>query len=184
MRFIPLIAVLAVTRVAIAFAEEIPSGLAVGEHPQPLQVRDCTGPAAGKTLCYTCRYAERPTVAVFARELSEPVARLVKQLDDQVAAQRDVRLAAYVVYIAKDDVDAEAQLKQLAKDQNLRHVPLTILRDQQGKLESGYAISPEAAVSVLMWREGTVAATRGFKSGDLGADEINAVLSDTAKVLD
>jgi hypothetical protein len=165
-------------------AEEIESGLTIGEHPQPLQVRDCTGPAAGKTLCYTCRYAERPTVAVFVRELSEPVARLVKRLDDEVATQREARLAAYVVYLADDDADIEAKLKQLAKDQNLRHVPLTILRDQQGKLESGYAISPQASVSVLMWRDGTVAARRGYRTAVLSAEEIETTISDTAKVLD
>ena len=42
---------MAATGVAVA-AEEIESGLQVGERTSPFNVRDITGPNAGKTLCY------------------------------------------------------------------------------------------------------------------------------------
>lgn len=41
----------AVVGVAAA-AEEIKSGLQVGERTSPYNIRDITGPNAGKTLCY------------------------------------------------------------------------------------------------------------------------------------
>lgn len=36
----------------VAIAEEIKSGLEVGKPATPFNVRDITGPNAGKTLCY------------------------------------------------------------------------------------------------------------------------------------
>jgi hypothetical protein len=42
---------MAAVGVAVA-AEELTSGLQVGERTSPYNVRDITGPNAGKTLCY------------------------------------------------------------------------------------------------------------------------------------
>jgi hypothetical protein len=45
-------AVLACAVIGVAFAEEVKSGLEVGKPCPPFNVRDITGPNAGKTLCY------------------------------------------------------------------------------------------------------------------------------------
>ena len=37
---------------AIAFAADLKSGLQVGDSPGAFNVKDCTGPAAGTSLCY------------------------------------------------------------------------------------------------------------------------------------
>jgi len=37
---------------AVVAAEELKSGLQVGDRTSPFNVRDITGPNAGKTLCY------------------------------------------------------------------------------------------------------------------------------------
>ncbi len=37
---------------AVASASELESGLKVGEPAGYFQVKDCTGPSAGKSLCY------------------------------------------------------------------------------------------------------------------------------------
>jgi hypothetical protein len=168
---------------ACANAEEIPSGLAVGQHPQPLNVRDCTGPAAGKTLCYTCRYAERPTTAIFVRGLSPQVAQLIKRIDTEVSEKRDQRAAAYVVLVRDDEAELEAELKQLARELDLRHVPLTIFRDRRTKLASDYRIADRAALTVMHWRQGTVAASRGFSTTTLSPADIERVAADLATIL-
>ena len=36
----------------VVAAEELKSGLQVGERTSPYNIRDITGPSAGKTLCY------------------------------------------------------------------------------------------------------------------------------------
>lgn len=165
-------------------ADEIASGLAPGKHPLPLQVRDCTGPAAGKTLCYTCRYAERPTTAIFVRGLSPSVAQLAQRIDQQLEQHRDARLAAYLVIVADDSAELEAALKLLAKQQHLRHLPLTILRDRASKLAETYGVSPDAAVTAMHWRDGSVVASRGFATSALSTLEIDNVIADAAKLLD
>ena len=45
-------AVLVCAVVGVTFAQEVKSGLEVGQHAPPFNVRDITGPNAGKTLCY------------------------------------------------------------------------------------------------------------------------------------
>ena len=37
---------------AVVAAEELKSGLQVGDKTSPFNIRDITGPNAGKTLCY------------------------------------------------------------------------------------------------------------------------------------
>ena len=49
---VPSVALAALTLGAVAFAAEIKSGLQVGEHAGEYNVKDCTGPAAGTSLCY------------------------------------------------------------------------------------------------------------------------------------
>ena len=51
------------------------SGLKVGDAPPPYNVKDVTGPSAGKSLCYRCQYGQRPVVNIFAtREVMTPSA--------------------------------------------------------------------------------------------------------------
>ena len=142
---------------ATLFAEEhlrSPLESAVGQPAGPFQVKDCTGPAAGKTVCYYCRYGHRPVVGVFVRTLNEDVARLIERLDRAVEEHRDERLAAFVVLIAADTPEAEQELKQLAEKSRVRHLPLTIFRDQPETLRDVYKISDTTPTTVMMWKEG------------------------------
>jgi hypothetical protein len=185
MRSISVLALVAMTMACplVARGEEIASGLRSGEHPEPLQVRDCTGPAAGKTLCYTCRYAERPTIAIFTHQLTPETAQLVKRIDSELDKRRAQRPAAYVVIIGEDNAELEAALKGAAKEHDLRHVPLTILRDRPAKLAAGYRLAQDAALTVTQWREGTVTSSRGFASSELTDADIERVLADVDNLL-
>jgi len=77
---------LAITGVAIAAVQ---SGLQVGERAGSFNVKDITGPNQGKTLCYRCYYGSRPCVTIFSREITDSVASLVKQVDEQVDKNQD-----------------------------------------------------------------------------------------------
>lgn len=46
------VALLAASFVAVSAAAELESGLQVGDSAGPFNVKDCTGPNAGKSLCY------------------------------------------------------------------------------------------------------------------------------------
>lgn len=48
----PTVALVCVTVGAVAMAEDLKSGLQIGEHAGPYNVKDITGPNKGKSLCY------------------------------------------------------------------------------------------------------------------------------------
>lgn len=162
---------------ARVFAETPLSGLKVGELPTPFDVKDCTGPAAGKTLCYYCRYGQRPVISVFTRQMSEQVIELVKQIDAAVDKHRSKRMAAFVVLVGKDGFATEKQLKSLAEQHEITHTPLTIYRDTKAVLKENYRISPDAEVSVMMWNKGTVKASFSFADGRLNQSSVRVVMS-------
>ncbi len=168
---------------AQAFAENLKSGLQVGELPTPFNVKDCTGPAAGKTLCYYCRYGRRPVISVFTRQLSEQVVDLVKQIDAAVDKNRDQRMAAFVVVLGKDGFATEKQLKSLAEQQDITRTPLTIYRDTKAVLHENYRISPKADVTVMMWNKGTVKVNFSFADGQFNKSNVEAVMAKTTTSL-
>lgn len=49
---VPSVALIALSVSAIVLAADIKSGLQVGEHAGAYNVKDITGPNAGKSLCY------------------------------------------------------------------------------------------------------------------------------------
>ena len=49
---VPSITIVALCFSAVAVAEDLQSGLQVGDSAGYFQVKDCTGPSAGKSLCY------------------------------------------------------------------------------------------------------------------------------------
>jgi hypothetical protein len=49
---VPPLALLAMSVGTMAAGAELKSGLDVGEKPDAFQVKDCTGPSKGKSLCY------------------------------------------------------------------------------------------------------------------------------------
>ncbi len=168
----------------ISIGEELRSGLQVGERPSPFNVRDCTGPAAGKTLCYYCRYGSRPVVSIFTWQLNDELVKLVKEIDNTVSKNREQRMAAFVVYLADDVFAAEKQLKRIAEEQGLRRTPLTIFRDTQSVLRENYAIDPDAAVTVMMWDGGKVEVNRVFGEASFEPSTIESLIQDSSKILD
>lgn len=155
-------------------AEEVESGLAVGAFAEPLNVKDCTGPAAGKTVCYFCRYASRPMVAIFVRETSDDVATLISQAEAAVKRHRTERMAAFVVYTGDDTAETEQQLKDLAKKNQIEQTPLTLLRESKEALRQKYRIEPRSAVTVLMLRSGRVRDLLTLDSVEIEAEVLKA----------
>ncbi|MEQ8785058.1 MAG: hypothetical protein RIC55_02110 [Pirellulaceae bacterium] len=140
---------------------------------EPFDVKDCTGPAAGKTLCYYCRYELRPVVCIFTRELDDAAKKLIVALDAAVERRRDQRMAAFVVLLGDDTEATERSLRELAAEHRLRHTPLTIYRDSQAKLIDGLGVSPEKTLTIRAWRGGKVVgqhvgeSTKSFSAAEL-----------------
>ncbi|MFM9960393.1 MAG: hypothetical protein ACKV2Q_04125 [Planctomycetaceae bacterium] len=163
------------------FAAELKSGLQPGDDIPAYNVRDITGPNEGKTLCYRCKFGARPVVNIFAREMTPEVVALVKEIDGLVAKNGEKKMAAFVTLLTNDPDKDEAKLKEIAKKEGLKNVPLTVFDGIAGP--DGYKIAEKASLTVTMWVDGDVKASHAFAKGDYKASSAKAIIEDTKKIL-
>jgi hypothetical protein len=161
-------------------AEPVTSGPQPGAKvPGPFKPMNVTGPDAGKEECLYCKNGSKPVVMVFARELTPGVIALIKKLDAATAAKADAGLASCVVVLT-DGADTGPALARWAGGEKVAHTVLaTYAKDGPAK----YALSADAAVTVLLYTKTTVKANHAFRAGELTEAKADAVLADLAKIL-
>src|SRR5436305_14491382 len=96
----------------VAIAAEPMAGLRLGQRPGPYAAVQSTGEHRGQSYCYICETAERPFVVVFARSLSDPLGKLVHQLDKAVMEHPKAELRAWVTFLSKDQTGVDPQVVQ------------------------------------------------------------------------
>lgn len=154
------------------------SGPAVGESPAPFEVQDVTGPSAGKSLCYRCKYGDDPVVCIFLRDTSEMNVELIKALDDKLAENKKLR--AFAVLLSNTPDKAKEDLQKLAKDSEVKHVPLTVFPSSKGPEE--YKLAEDVKVTVVMWSDSKVKANINFKTGLHCGACVSSVLAELPKI--
>ncbi len=180
-RFFSVAIVASVMVAGALLAAELKSGLQPGDAPPPYNVKDCTGPNEGKSLCYRCKYSSRPVVNIFAREMTPEVVALVKEIDGVVGKNGEKKMAAFVTLLTEDPDKDEAKLKEIAKKQGLKDTPLTVFDGVAGP--EGYKIDEKADLTVMMWVESKVKVNHAFAKGDFKKDSVKAIVEDTKKIL-
>lgn len=176
-------AAVVVASIGFATAGEIQSGLEKGSKVPPFYVKDVTGPnKEGDELCYRCRYGNQPVVSVFAKEMTEDVANLTKQLDDVVAKNRDQKMAGFVVLMSETPDKAAPSLTTAAEKHKIQQMPMTTFKGTEGP--DGYKINTKADVTVMMWVEGKVKVSQGFSKSDLNKDLIAKLVGETKTILE
>ena len=174
--------VLALTLVsALAIAAGVKSGLDIGEPTTAFNVKDVTGPSAGKSLCYRCQYGARPVSCIFTREITEEVAALIQQIDQTVGANKSKDMKGFVVLLTNNADEGAKQLAKLAADKGIKNVPLTVFDGVAGPEK--YKIAKDAAVTVLMWNKSRVQVNHSFANAKISADDLTKITGDTAKIL-
>jgi hypothetical protein len=164
-------------------AAEIQSGLEKGKGVPPFNVKDVTGPNKdGDELCYRCRYGNQPVVSVFAKEMTEEVAQLSKELDNVVAKNRDQKMAGFVVLMTETPEKAAPALAAAAKKHKISQMPLTTYAGAKGP--DGYKINAKADVTVMMWVDGKVKVSQGLNTSDLNKETIAKLVGETKNILE
>lgn len=163
-------------------AAEVESGLKVGEPVGAYNVKDITGPNAGKSLCYRCNYGNRPVINVFTRTTGDDLVKLVKEVDSLVAKNQDKKMAAFVTVLAEDADKVAPKLEEMAKKNGIKNVPLTIFDGEAGPED--YKISDKADVTVMLWNKGEVKAKVAVAKGTkVDEKTIKTVVADSEKIL-
>lgn len=165
---------------AVAYAADN-SGLSVDSDVGAFIVTDVTGPHAGDSLCYRCQFKDRPVVSVFAREVNDELAMLVKEIDGVVGKNQGDKMAAFVVVLS-DSPDAKTgELKALASKHGLQNTPLTTYEDAMGP--PSYKIPKTADFTVMMWVDGKLKVNESFQKGQLSKQNVAQVVQETGKIL-
>src|SRR5438270_6805883 len=98
----PTFLVIGLALVAPALADEpCKSGPQPSQRPGPYSSLVAVGPQRGQQHCYVCEAADRPTVIVFARSLSEPLGKLVQKVDRALPEHKTAELRGWVTFLAE-----------------------------------------------------------------------------------
>ena len=119
---------------------------------------------------------------MFARELSDDLASLAKQIDAAIAKNEDKKMTGFLVLLSEDPDADEAKLVAFAEKHGIKHLPLTLFDGVAGP--PNYNLAEDADVTVNMWVKRKVAANQAFAKGALNADAIKQVVAATAKILE
>jgi hypothetical protein len=160
--------------------EPIRSGLQPGERItaifDPLNV---TGPFAGQPHCLVCENGVNPVAMIFAREVSEPLVRLVAEIDAATGKHRDKQLGSFVVFL-NESGDLPAKLKDLAKQRSLANIVLSV---DHPRGPDGFNVANDADVTVVLYEDFDVKANHAFRKGELNEQAVGKVLADLPKIL-
>jgi len=173
--------------VAAVRADDLKSGPQVGDPVNAFQVIKAAGAPhdgvdVGTQLCYRCRMGNRPMVMVFAHKPNAGLTNLVKQLDDVVAKNQDKKMGSFVSLLGDKQEDLTAAAKQLVEDSKSQNVAVVVpLEHAAGPKD--YNLSPDAEVTVLIYRQGKVEANYALAAGGLTDDTIKKIVADTSKIL-
>lgn len=148
----------------LAAAEPPASGVPVGKRPGPYSFLVATGPERGKQTCYICEQheANRPGVVVFARGTSDPLAKLLAQLDAAALARKDAGCKVWMTLLA-DSADLD-ELAKWAQKHGLK-LPVGAFEDADGP--PAYKLHKDADVTVILFAKQKATATFAFRAGEL-----------------
>jgi hypothetical protein len=158
------------------------SGVAVGGKPGPYTFHVATGPQRGQLTCYVCETEQRPAVIVFARSMSDPLAKLVKGLDKALADHKAQELRAWVTFLSDDQTGLDPKLVGWAKKHAVRDVPLGVFEDVGGP--PTYKLAKDADVTVLLFAKRKVVSNFAFRTGEFTDAKADEVLKGLPKLLE
>jgi len=173
--------VLCVFVVNASAAEPCTSGLQPGQRPGPYSALISTGAQRGQSFCYICDTADRPAVVIFARSLTDPLGKLVGQLDKALADNKKADLRAWVTFLSDDQTKLDPEAVKWSRQHAIATVPLGVFEDSGGP--PSYRLSRDADVTVLMFVKQKVVANFAFRSGELNADRVADVMKSLPKIV-
>ena len=148
--------------------------------PGPFHPLNVTGDSAGEKVCLFCKNGEHPVAMIFARDVNPTVTKLIKKVDEATNKNAKAEMGSFVVFLHEESKDFEAQLKDVAKKENIKSCVLSIDNPAGPK---GYEISKDADVTVVLYTDRVVKANYAFKKGELKDKNIDAIVSDLPKIL-
>jgi hypothetical protein len=158
----------------------IQSGPAVGETLKYFHPLVVNGPYADRKVNNIGAFGAAPASLVFLRRSGGKALELVKQLDAEAVRARRFYVGAILLSEDRKPYKLAEALKKLAEKEQIQRAYLCVWNSLDGP--EGYAIAKEAEVTVVVYRQKTVAATFAFRKGELDGKAIDRILQEARKV--
>ncbi len=117
---------------------------------------------------------------IFAREVSDSLTSLVKQIDAETAKHTKEKMGSFVVFLT-DDEKLSDRLEALAKKEGLKKCILSI---DNPAGPPGYNVAKDADITVVLYNKRTVVANHVFKKGGLNDTAITKIMADVPKIFE
>lgn len=115
---------------------------------------------------------------IFAREVSDSLTSLVKQLDAETAKHSKDKMGSFVVFLS-DDEKLSDKLESLTKKEGIKK---TILSIDNPAGPPGYNVAKDADITVVLYNKRVVVANHAFKRGGLNDAAITKIMADVPKI--
>lgn len=181
LRLAAVLLTLAVSSVHLHAADACVSGLPAGERPGPYSAVISTGAQRGQSFCYICDNGDRPAVVIFARQLSDPLGKLVKQVEKAVGDNQAAKLNAWVTFLHKDQAALDPKVVEWGKRHAVSAVPLGVFEDEVGP--PSYRLHRDADVTIVMFVNRKVVANFAFRANELNDERSAEVMKALPKLL-
>ncbi len=173
-------AVLALLAGAVVASEKLASGPQPGEEvPGPFHPLNITGDMAGQKQCLYCKNGSNPVVMIFARDVSKPLANLVKKIDAETVKHKDAKMGSFVVMLS-DSEDLGKHLKDWADKEKVETCILSIDNPAGPK---GYKVAKDADVTVVLYTDHKVKANFAFAKGEMKDKDVEEIVGSVSKIL-
>lgn len=141
------------------------SGLPVGEYVPQFYSRVVTGPMMNRSVCFVCRNGGRPVVMVLMRKVSPEARPLLRNIDRLVDLHRTSGLRSFGVMLSDDPFRSISAVQTFAFNAKI-DMPLTVGTQAVGEA-SCQSVHPDAAVTVVLYRQRRVVARYAFREDEL-----------------
>jgi len=121
-------------------------------------------------------------INIIAREITDDLTSLVKQIDGVVGQNKDKKMAAFFVLLSKDPKADEKKLQELAKKEKIKNTPLMVFEGITGP--PNYKLSKDADVTIMMWvgKKKEIKVNHALTNKDVKATT-KTIVSDIGKIL-
>jgi hypothetical protein len=161
-------------------AEPIKSGLQAGEQIttvfEPLNLN---GPHANEPHCLVCENGQSPVAMILARDVSEPLLRLLAKLDAACVRHSRQELGSFVVFF---DAAEPLQEKLIAFAEKAMLKKLIVSAEAEKQIPE-YKAAAEAEVTVFLYTRHQVKVNFAFRKGELSDAAIDDVIAALPKIL-
>lgn len=172
---------IAATRVTAAEPTQRPE---VGDYVPSYASTKCggidDGVPIGKTVCYTCRAGEEPIFYIFAKQPSDSLVKLVKQVETLVAAKKQKKAAAVVNFMGDpQNEQARQEVADFGAKHDLRGVSLTITGEG-----AKFHVDDSDEATVILFQNGIIRLRIGVKRGTLDQNTIDSIVRRSKALLE